>query len=444
MKSKLALPAPQPPVMPIGAGLRRATRLGYLSLGIFVATFGVWSAAATVGGAVISAGQFVSESNLKKIQHQNGGIVAEIRVRDGDLVGAGDLLVRLDDTLLKANLQVLVSQIDELLVRMARLDAERDGRPEIDFPAVLKARFAEAELAKAIEAETRLFTARATARQVSRAQFQERIGQLRSEIDGTTRQLRAKERESEFLARELDGVRALFKQNLVQITRLSQLERESAAMEGTRGSLAAQIEQSRRKIAENELNILQITDTLRAEVMKELRESQAKLAELAERRIAAEDQLRRVEIRAPVAGMIHQMSAHTVGGIIGPGEAVMMIVPANDQLTLEAKVLPTEYDQVLMGQPAIVRIHAFNQRTTPELNGTVSRIASDVVRDPQSGQTYYPIRIMIPRDQIERLAPYRIVAGMQAEVFLHTSERTPFAFLLKPLTDQFAKAFRER
>lgn len=444
MKSKLALPAPQPPAVPINAGLKRATRLGYLSLGVFVATFGVWSAAATVGGAVISSGQFVSESNLKKIQHQNGGIVAEIRVRDGDLVGAGDLLVRLDDTLLKANLQVLVSQIDELLVRMARLDAERDGRPEIDFPAVLKARLAEPELAKAIEAETRLFNARATARQVSRAQFQERIGQLRSEIDGTKGQLRAKERESEFLARELDGVRALFKQNLVQITRLSQLERESAAMEGTRGSLAAQIEQSRRKIAENELNILQITDTLRAEVMKELRESQAKLAELAERRIAAEDQLRRVEIRAPVAGMIHQMSAHTVGGIIGPGEAVMMIVPANDQLTLEAKVLPTEYDQVLMGQPAIVRVHAFNQRTTPELNGTVSRIASDVVRDPQSGQTYYPIRIMIPRDQIERLAPYRIVAGMQAEVFLHTSERTPFAFLLKPLTDQFAKAFRER
>lgn len=437
------LPPPSTPT-PINAGLKHATRLGYISLGVFVATFGVWSAAATVGGAVISAGQFVSESNLKKIQHQNGGIVAEIRVRDGDLVEEGDLLVRLDDTLLKANLQVLVSQIDELLVRMARLDAERDARSEIDFPAILKARLADPELAKAIEAETRLFMARATARQVSRAQFLERIAQLRSEIDGTTRQLRAKERENEFLARELEGVRSLFKQNLVQITRLSQLERESAAMEGARGSLAAQIEQFGRKIAENELNILQITDTLRAEVMKELRESQAKLAELAERRIAAEDQLRRVEIRAPVAGMIHQMSAHTVGGIIGPGEAVMMIVPGNDQLTLEAKVLPTEYDQVSRGQPAIVRVHAFNQRTTPELNGKVSRIASDVVRDPQTGQTYYPIRIMIPREQIEKLAPYRIVAGMQAEVFLHTSERTPFAFLLKPMTDQLAKAFRER
>jgi HlyD family secretion protein len=427
-----------------GDAASHAIRVGYVAVALFAGSVGVWSATTSISGAVIAPAQFVADTNLKKVQHQAGGIVAELHVREGDKVREGDLLVRLDETLLRANLAIVTRQIDEFLARSARLEAERDQAETPAFSAALTRRANEPEIAAMMTNEVRLFASRSQARAGVRAQLTKRIGQLRSEIEGFKEQRSAKLREADMIQRELIGVRDLFRQNLVQITRLSQLEREAASLDGSRGQLTAAIAQAEGKTAETELQILQLTEDLRAEAMKELREIHARLAELSERRIAAEDQLRRTEVKAPVAGTVHQLAVHTLGGVLAPGEPAMLIVPSGDMLNLEARVAPPDYDQLQIGQKVTVRLHAFNQRTTPEFKGTVSRLAADVTRDQQTGLSHYVIRVALLEGELARIAPLTIVAGMQADAFIETYARTPFDFLAKPLQDQFAKAFRER
>jgi len=423
----------------------KARLAGYAALVLFMGTLGVWSVGASISGAVIAPAQFVVESNVKKVQHQQGGIVGELLVREGQTVKEGDLLVRLDDTLARANLQIIVRQIDEFSTRAARLEAERDQAERIRVPDVLAQRAAaEPAVAALLGAEERLFTIRAAARAGLRAQLERRVGQMRSEIEGLSEQREARHRAADMIQRELLGVRELYERNLVQITRLSQLEREAASLDGQRGQLTAQIAQVEGRIAETELQILQLTEDLRSEAMKELRDIQGRMGELQERRIAAEDQLRRVDIRAPASGVVHQMQTHTVGGVVSPAEPIMLVVPSGDLLHLEARVATTDYDLVTLGQQANIRLHAFNQRTTPELVGVVTRVAPDIVREQQTGLTHYVVRITIPQAELDRIAPLQINAGMQADVYLKTDERTPISFLMKPVKDQFAKAFRER
>jgi len=424
--------------------LRRAVLTGYACLATFVGALGAWSVAAPISGAVVAPGQFVAETNQKKVQHQYGGVVAELKVREGDRVRAGDLLIRLDETVAKANLSVITRQIDEFAVRLARLEAERDQRGSIVLPAAFSARLAEPEFAALLAAETRLFDIRATARAGQKAQLEKRLVQLRAEIDGLDQQRSAKMAEAAMIARELTGVRELFSKQLVQITRLSQLEREGASLEGQRGQLTAQIAQAEGKIAEIELQIIQMQEDLRAEAMKEIRDIQARSVELSERRVAAEDQLRRIDIRAPETGYVHQLAVHTVGGVISAAEPAMMIVPSREQLYLEVRVMPQDIDQLHLGQSATVRIRAFNQRTTPELKGTLSRMAADVVREQNSGAVFYLMRVAIADSELARIQPLAIVAGMQADVYIETGARSPLAYLMKPVSDQFAKAFRER
>jgi HlyD family secretion protein len=424
----------------------RAARLaGYLVLAAFIGTLGIWGAGASISGAVVAQGQFVVESSAKKVQHQQGGIVAELRARDGQAVTEGELLIRLDDTLARANLQIITRQIDEFVVRSARLEAERDQAEAVDIPASMAARTAgDPVVAALVAAEQRLFAIRRAALDGQRAQLAQRVLQMRSEIEGLTRQRAAKVREAEMIQRELSGVRDLFARNLMQIGRLSQLEREAASLDGMQGQLTAQIAQVQGRIAETELQIIQLTEERRSEAMKELRDIQGKMGELQERRTAAEDQLKRVEIRAPASGIVHQMQTHTVGGVISPAEPAMLIVPTGDLLHLDAQVATTDYDLVSLGQTAHIRLRAFNQRTTPELTGTVTRLAPDVVREQQTGLMYYVVRITVPQAELDRIAPLRISAGMQADIYLATGERTPLSYLVKPVMDQFAKAFRER
>lgn len=423
----------------------RARVAGYGSLVLFVGTLGVWSANASIAGAVIAPGQFVVESNVKKVQHQQGGIIGELRVREGQRVNEGELLIRLDDTVARASLQIITRQLDEFSARSARLEAERDQLAAPVIPSALAVRAsAQPEVAALIAAEQRLFTIRAAARDGQRAQLTKRVAQARSEIEGLREQRAAKVIEADMIQRELTGVRDLYTRNLVQITRLSSLEREAASLTGQRGQLTAQIAQVEGRIAETELQILQLTEDLRAEAMRDLREIQGRMGELLERRVAAEDQLKRMDIRAPATGVVHQMQVHTVGGVVSPAEPTMLIVPSGELLHLEARVAPQDFDQVSVDQPANVRLHAFNQRTTPELVGYVTRLSPDITRDPQTGQTYYTIRITVPRAELERIAPLQISAGLQADVYLKTGDRTPIDYLLKPVKDQFAKAFRER
>src|SRR5215213_4032801 len=423
--------------------LRHASLTGFSLIGLFGGTVGLWAATATLSGAVVAPGQFVVDTYVKKVQHATGGIVGELRVRDGDRVNEGDLLIRLDETVTRANLQIVSKQLDEFLARRARLEAERDGQPKVELPEEFQPRADDPAIRKLMEAERTLFDARVSAREGQKSQLKKRMSQLQDEITGLKAQQTAKARESALIAKELEGVRELYQKNLVQLPRLSALERDAASIEGQRGQLIAAVAQAEGKIAETALQVIQVDEETRADVMKELREIQGRIAELVERRVAAEDQLKRIDIRAPSDGFVHQLAVHTVGGVISPAEPAMLIVPVDENLGLEARVMPHDIDQVALGHTATVRVSASNQRTTPEIFGTVTRISADVSKDQQTGLSYYTIRVGITPDELTRLGNLRIVAGMQAEVFVQTNERTPLQYFIKPLKDQFARAFRE-
>jgi HlyD family secretion protein len=423
--------------------LRQSGVAGLSMIALFAGTIGLWAATSTLSGAVIAGGQFVVDSSVKKIQHATGGIVGELKVQDGDKVKSGDLLVRLDETMTRANLQVVSKQLDEYIGRQARLEAERDGANEVSMPAEFADRLDEPAIQKIMSSERTLFDARRAAREAQKDQLKKRISQSQDEIRGLRAQQDAKVREAELIIEELKGVRDLYQKNLVQLPRLNALERDAASIEGQRGQLIAAVAQAEGRIAETSFQIIQIDEQMRAEAMQELREMQSKIAEYTERRVAAEDQLKRIDIRSPSDGYVHQLNVHTIGGVISPAEPVMLIVPTNEKLELEAKVLPNDIDQVKLGQKATVKVHATNARNMPDLHGKVSRISADVSRDQQTGMTFYTIRVELPQEEIKRLQGLDLIAGMQAEVFVEVNERTPFEYFFKPMKDQIARAFRE-
>jgi HlyD family secretion protein len=385
----------------------------------------------------------VVESNVKKIQHPTGGVIRELRVRDGDQVSAGDVLVRLDDTQTGANLGVIITGIDHLTARRARLEAEQDEAPRVDFSPLLT-RFNDPGSEKMLAAEQRLFETRRAAREGQKAQLVQRIEQLSEQIQGTEQQIVSKVQEIELVDRELESVRLLWSKNLVPLQRVTALERDAARLRGERGALISGVAQTRTKVTETKLQILQVEQDFRSEVGKELAEIRAKMGELAEKRVAAEDQLKRVEIRAPQDGRVHQLSVHTIGGVVSPGEPLMTVVPHNDALAVEAKIAPHQIDQVRPGQPAVLRFSAFEQGTTPELNGEVTLVSADVTQEVKTGVSYYTVRIAIPRNEIARLRGLKLVPGMPVESFIKTGERTVLTYLTKPLADQIARAWRER
>jgi len=427
-----------------GGSLRMLSLVGGAAVLLFAGTVGVWAIATTLTGAVVASGQFVVDGNVKKVQHSTGGIVGELKVREGDRVEEGAVLIRLDDTITRANLQVVTKQLDEFAARRGRLIAERDRRGVINVAPELVARGSEGDVAELIETEQNQFDARHAAREGQKAQLARRINQLEDEVGGLRAQQSARDRQAVLIEQELVGVRDLFDKNLVAISRKTALEREAAELDGEKGRLIAAVAQTEGKIAEIRLQIIEIDDVLREQVMKELSEIQGKTAELVERRIAADDQLKRIDIRAPSAGYVHQLAVHTVGGVITPAEPAMLIVPSKEALEVEARINPPDIDQIVLGHEAEVKVHAFNQRTTPHLAGTVTRISADTSRDPQTGVVYYTIRVAIPAAELARLAPQHVSAGMQADVFVRTDDRTPLQYLVKPLNDQIAKAFRER
>ncbi|WP_201864488.1 HlyD family type I secretion periplasmic adaptor subunit [Microvirga soli] len=405
---------------------------------------GGWAATTELAGAVVAPGFVVVDSYSKKVQHPTGGVVGEIRVRDGDRVQAGEVVVRLDDTITRANLAVITKALDELAARQGRLEAERDGAPTISVRPELRDRSADREIARLIMGEHTLFKLRQEAREGLRAQLKERIGQLREQIAGLQEQTGAKADEIKLIQNELEGVRELWRKNLVPISRVTQLERESTRLKGERGQLIASIAQAKGRISETELQIIQIDQDLRSEVAKELGEIQAKNAELIEKRVAAEDHLKRIDIRAPQAGIVHQLSVHTVGGVVAAGgDPLMLIVPEADELAIEVKVAPQDIDQLTIGQEAVLRLSAFNRRTTPEIKGTVSRVAADLIQDQKAGTAYYTARIAVEHDEMTRLHELKLVPGMPVEAFIQTGQRTALSYLVKPLSDQIKRAFRE-
>ena len=404
---------------------------------------GGWAAMTELSGAVTTSGSVVVDSSVKKVQHLTGGIVGELLVREGDHVRAGDVLLRLDETALRAGLAIYAKGLDEMRARKARLASERDGAEQMIIAGGLLDN-ASADLIAALDSERKLFELRANARRGQKAQLRQRITQLEDEIRGYMALQQAKAEEIELIQRELTGVRTLWDKNLIQITRLTVLEREAARLKGEVAQSTASTAQVRGKITEIELQIIQIDQELSSEVAKELREVDGKIGEFIERKVTAEDQLKRVDIRAPQDGVVHQLNVHTVGGVVSAAEPVMLIVPETDLLTVEAKISPTDIDQVYPGQAASLRFSAFNQRTTPEIQGRISRISADVSPDQRTGQSFYTARVSITPEELARLGTVKLLPGMPAEVFAKTYDRSVLSYFIKPLSDQVARAFRER
>lgn len=418
--------------------------LGLAIVLVMVVGLGGWASTVLISGALIAPGQIVVESNVKKVQHPTGGVVGEVRARDGDLVKAGDIVVRLDDTVTKANLAIVTKNLDAALARAARLQAEQRGVDRIEFPQALLERANDPDVKLLISAETKLFDVRVNGRTGQKAQLRERITQLNEEIAGLSAQEKAKDQEIALVQNELIGVRELYDKHLVQISRLTQLERDSARLNGERAQYVASRAQAKGKITETELQIIQVDKDVVSEVSKDLRETNDKIGELIERKVAAEDQLRRVDIRAPQSGMVLQSTVHTVGGVVTAGDTLMLIVPQADDLQVEAKVNPVDIDKLQIGQKTLLRLSAFNQRTTPELNGLVSRVSPDVTTDQRTGQSYYTIRVSMPAEEVARLGDVKLIPGMPVEAFVQTGDRTMLSYLMKPLHDQLMRAFREK
>jgi HlyD family secretion protein len=434
--------SPQP-TSPSRRSIRRHELAGLALVIVLAIGAGGWAGTVKLSGALIAPGSIVVDSNVKKVQHPTGGIVGELLVHDGDHVKLGDIVVRLDATVTRANLAIVTKDLNGLTARKARLESERDGLDRVVFPADLLARADDPDVAHALDSERKLFELRRSARIGQKAQLRERVAQLNEEISGIKAQRDSKAKQIGIIKQELEGVTELWKRNLVQFSKLTELQREEARLEGEIAQLVAQGAQVGGKVAETELQIIQIDRDLGSEVAKETREIDGKIGEFVERKITAEDQLKRVDIRAPQDGTVFQLSVHTVGGVITAGEPIMLIVPDADNLSVEAKVNPQDIDQLKIGQSALLRLSAFNQRTTPEVNSVVTRISADTTTDQRTAQSYYTIRLSLPLKEIAQLG-VKVIPGMPVEAFVQTGERTMLAYLAKPLTDQLMRTFRER
>jgi HlyD family secretion protein len=424
--------------------IKRHLLVGLSVVILLAGGLGGWASTAQISGALIAPGSIVVESNVKKVQHPTGGVVGEVRAHDGDLVKAGDIVVRLDDTVTKASLAIVTKNLDGLWARGARLEAEQRGLDKITFPAMLTDRVSDPEVKAVMASEAKLFEVRVNGRSGQKAQLRERIVQLNEEIAGLAAQEKAKDQEIELVQKELTGVSDLYDKHLVQMSRLTTLQRDAARLSGERAQYIASRAQAKGKITETELQIIQVDKDVVSDVSKDLRETNDKIGEFVERKVTAEDQLRRVDIRAPQDGMVLQSSVHTVGGVITAGDAIMLIVPQADDLQVEAKVAPQDIDKLQVGQKTLLRLSAFNQRTTPELNGVVTRVSPDTTTDQRTGQSTYTIRVSMPPAEIARLGDVKLIPGMPVEAFVQTGERTLLSYLIKPLNDQLMRAFREK
>jgi HlyD family secretion protein len=424
--------------------IKRHLLVGLSVVILLAGGLGGWASTAQISGALIAPGSIVVESNVKKVQHPTGGVVGEVRAHDGDLVKAGDIVVRLDDTVTKASLAIVTKNLDGLWARAARLEAEQRGLDKITFPPMLTDRASDPEVKAVMASEAKLFEVRVNGRTGQKAQLRERIVQLNEEIAGLAAQEKAKDQEIELVQKELTGVSDLYDKHLVQLSRLTTLQRDAARLSGERAQYIASRAQAKGKITETELQIIQVDKDVVSDVSKDLRETNDKIGEFVERKVTAEDQLRRVDIRAPQDGMVLQSSVHTVGGVITAGDAIMLIVPQADDLQVEAKVNPQDIDKLQVGQKTLLRLSAFNQRTTPELNGVVTRVSPDTTTDQRTGQSYYTIRVSMPAAEIARLGDVKLIPGMPVEAFVQTGDRTLLSYLIKPLNDQLMRAFREK
>jgi HlyD family type I secretion membrane fusion protein len=427
------------------AELRRWNRIG---VALLLGTVGVtllWSTLAPLSAAVVAAGAVKVETDRKKIQHPDGGVVQQILVKSGSEVKAGDVLVRLDATQAGSGYGVVRGGRDITLATQARLEAERDQRSSIQWPEELRQRMTEPQVADTLRSQQAMFEARRSTLAGELSIIGEQIAALRNEITGYESQVRAKQEQLSSLQRDLDGLADLEARGMVEKTRVRAIQRDLSRLQGERDEVTARVAQARTAITEKELRRFQVRKAFSEDVAAELKKVQAEGFELLEREGAARRTLDLTELRAPVSGTVTDLKVHTPGGVVGAGEVLMEIVPNADRLIVEARVAPQDIDRVAIGLPAGVKLHAFNARVTPELDAVVSYVSADAVVDARSDTSHFTVRLEVPPEALARVGgDKKVMPGMQADVFIRTGERTFLGYLMQPLVDSFDKAWRER
>jgi HlyD family type I secretion membrane fusion protein len=421
----------------IGSRVITGTVLGILLLGVI----GGWALTAKLTGAVIAAGTVTVDQNLKFIQHRDGGIIARILVREGDVVEKDQVIFELEDAQARAELSILRAQLLEVEARAARLTADRDGRLAITFPDHFTRD--DPAMATLMDGETRLHEGNITNRDSQQLQLELAIDQIGDEIAGLDAQRAALVDETALVEEVHQSLVELDGKGLVEATRISASRREQVQLRGQMGEIDASIARSRARIGEIRVRILAIAEVARTDAQRELGLTETRASELTDRITAVQDRLSRMDIRAPIAGTVNEMNIFTEGGVITPAEVLATIVPADARLRVEAKLSPAAIDQVYVDQPARVRFSAFSHRTTPELAGSIIQIAPATTRDEVTGEPFYLAYVDIPQSEMDRLGDLDLMPGMPAEIYLSTQEQTALAYLAKPLVDQFQRAFRE-
>ena len=429
---------------PKNSDTRRWVIIGCLTVFGLFGGLAVWSVLVSISGAVVASGTVTIEDNYKTVQHLDGGIVAKILVKDGDLVKKGQLLIRLDDTSARARLLVTKSRLHESLAKRARLEAERDRAETMPIPAELQAHLKNPEVALMVAAQRNVFKARLTSRRGERLVLDQRVQQLRKEVQGLQAQIKAKRHEVTLNEEELASIVGLFNRGHATQRRLTQLKRDDARMKGEVGRLLSEMARVQGQIAEVGLRIAQTEKEFTKSVTDELGALYTQLAELEQSRVALKDTLNRIEVRAPYAGFVHELDVHTEGGVVRPATPILKIIPASEELIVEAQVSPADVDKVRAGQKTIVHFPAFDASWTPRLSGEVKRISAAQLSDPQ-GRSYFTALVEVGAAERAKIGKGKtLLPGMPAEVYIETGSRTVLSYLLKPLTDHFARAMRER
>jgi HlyD family secretion protein len=428
-----------------GFSLRTPMTFGLVALLILVAGFGTWAATTEISGAIIAGGQIQVDQNRQVVQHVDGGIVEEILVEEGDTVDQGEVMIRLDPTLLRSELKIVEGQYFELLARRARLEAERDNSEEIVFPDLVVARAeTDEEVAELIEGQRNLFFARRASMDREVEQLNKRSDQIGNQIEGVEAQVEALAAQLSFVDEELESQKSLLARGLAQASRVLSLQREAARLAGERGELVSSKAQAEGEITEIEIEIIKLDTARREEAITTLRDMQYRSRELAEQRLALLEQLKRLEITAPVAGVVYGMTVFAPRSVIRAADPVLYLVPQDRPLVIAAQIEPIHIDQTHVGQEVTLRFSALDQRTTPELFGTVTQISADAFTNEETSASYYRAEIILNEGEAEKLPEgSTLIPGMPVEAFLRTADRTPLAYLVKPFTDYFSKAFRE-
>jgi len=418
-------------------------RQGFMALFLLVVCLGGWASIFKIKGAVIASGVIMVEGKPKTLQHLDGGIVGEILTQNGDVVKKGQVLVRLDPTAIDSNRTIIEKRLFEAQARVDRLRAEWDGAKDISWSKILVDAKTRTEVAEILTGQQKLFEARKTSMDGQVAQLRQRTEQSLEQIQGLRDLIVSKQAQISLISEELEGLRTLLDKGYVSKTRVLALEREQERLGGDISTHRSDISRTKSAIGETEIQIAQIKKDATAEILAELRQVESERSDLNEQFITASDQFKRIDIISPVAGIVHDMSVTTIGGVITPGQPILQIIPVNERLIIEARIQPIDIDQVYVGQPARINLSAFSQSKAPQLHGFVINTSADSLVDQVTGAPYFSVRIEIPADERKKLGDITLIPGMPAESFIQTDERTVLNYILKPLSEQLGRSFRE-